>query len=118
MVNPLVLKVRLLLIPQGVYTTLHLNHDEPVFLSVVLFLLNTSIFVQNKFESIPPMNDTTRQILKFERNIKWKQWKCDFKEKELEVSKMEEKVASFVPDRQLDPNKYRELVHHQFSGEA
>lgn len=64
------------------------------------------------------MNDTTRQMLKFEMNIKWKQWKCDLKAKAFDPSKTEEKIASVVPDCRVDPDQYRELVHHWFSEEA
>ncbi|XP_058783971.1 uncharacterized protein LOC131658722 [Vicia villosa] len=69
------------------------------------------------FEFNPPMNDTTRQMLKFEMNIKWKQWKCDLKSMAFDPSKTEE-VVSFVPNLRVDLDQYRKLVHHWFSDKA
>ncbi|XP_058783972.1 uncharacterized protein LOC131658723 [Vicia villosa] len=74
--------------------------------------------IETTFEFNPPMNDTTRQMLKFEMNIKWKQWKCDLKSMEFDPGKTEEEVASFVPNLRVDPDQYCKLVHHWFSDKA
>ncbi|XP_058764321.1 uncharacterized protein LOC131637769 [Vicia villosa] len=74
--------------------------------------------IETIFEFNPPMNDTTRQMLKFKMNIKWKQWKCDLKSMAFDPSKMEEEVPSIVPNCRVDPDQYRELVHHWFSDKA
>ncbi|XP_058775086.1 uncharacterized protein LOC131649340 [Vicia villosa] len=74
--------------------------------------------IETIFEFVPPMNDIAKQMLKLEMNIKWKQWKCDLKSKAFDPSKTEEEVASFIPDCRVDPDQYRELVHHWFSEEA
>jgi hypothetical protein len=64
------------------------------------------------------MNETTREYLKYEMNMKWKQWKCSIKEKTFDASKTEEEVASAKLDSRVDRSQYRELVHHWFSVEA
>ncbi|XP_045826661.1 uncharacterized protein LOC123918622 isoform X3 [Trifolium pratense] len=74
--------------------------------------------IESKFEFIPPINDTTREMLKSELNDKWKQWKTDLKGKAYDPSKTEEEVASVVPDSRVDPDQWRELVHHWFSEKA
>lgn len=56
--------------------------------------------------------------MKSEMNEKWRQWKSDLKSKAYDPSKSEEEVASAVPDSRVDPNQWRELVHHWFSQEG
>ena len=64
------------------------------------------------------MNETTRENLIHEMNMKWKQWKCSIKGKTFDASKTEEEVANAVLDSRVDRSQYRELVHHWFSAEA
>ncbi|KAK2443429.1 hypothetical protein QL285_014537 [Trifolium repens] len=71
--------------------------------------------IESKYEFVPPINDTTREMLKSEINEKWKQWKSDLKSKAYDPSKTEEEVASVKPDSRVDLNQYRKLVHHWFS---
>ncbi|WJX55706.1 hypothetical protein P8452_41442 [Trifolium repens] len=71
--------------------------------------------IESKYEFVPPINDTTREMLKSEINERWKQWKSDLKSKAYDPSKTEEKVASVKPDSRVDLNQYRKLVHHWFS---
>ncbi|XP_058787948.1 uncharacterized protein LOC131662238 isoform X2 [Vicia villosa] len=71
--------------------------------------------IESQFEFVPPINDTTREMLKSEMNEKWRQWKSDLKSKAYGPSKTEEEIASVVPDSRVDPNQCRHLVHHWFS---
>ncbi|KAK2422033.1 hypothetical protein QL285_032598 [Trifolium repens] len=72
----------------------------------------------SKYEFVPPINDTTREMLKSEINERWKQWKSDLKSKAYDPSKTEEEVASVKPDSRVDLNQWRKLVHHWFSEEG
>ncbi|KAK2421832.1 hypothetical protein QL285_032416 [Trifolium repens] len=74
--------------------------------------------IEFKYEFVPPINDTTRQMLKSEINERWKQWKSDLKSKAYDPSKTEEEVASVKPDSRVDLNQWRKLVHHWFSEEG
>ncbi|KAK2419098.1 hypothetical protein QL285_041229 [Trifolium repens] len=71
--------------------------------------------IESKYEFVPPINDTTREMLKSEINERWKQWKSDLKSKAYDPSKTEEEVAYVKPDSRVDLNQYRKLVHHWFS---
>ncbi|KAK2444999.1 hypothetical protein QL285_015980 [Trifolium repens] len=74
--------------------------------------------IEFKYEFVPPINDTTREMLKSEINERWKQWKSDLKSKAYDPSKTEEEVASVKPDSRVDLNQWRKLVHHWFSEEG
>ncbi|KAK2360761.1 hypothetical protein QL285_085991 [Trifolium repens] len=54
--------------------------------------------IESKYEFVPPINDTTREMLKSEINERWKQWKSDLKSKAYDPSKTEEEVAYVKPD--------------------
>ncbi|WJX51779.1 hypothetical protein P8452_37945 [Trifolium repens] len=71
--------------------------------------------IESKYEFVPPINDTTREMLKSEINERWRQWKSDLKSKAYDPSTTEEEVASVKPDSRVDLNQYRKLVHHWFS---
>nr|XP_027186858.1 uncharacterized protein LOC105851333 [Cicer arietinum] len=74
--------------------------------------------IERKFEFVPPINDSTREMIKFELNEKWRQWKSDLKSKAYDPSKTEDEVATAIPDDRVDPNQYRDLVHRWFSNEG
>ncbi|XP_057448679.1 uncharacterized protein LOC130740183 [Lotus japonicus] len=71
--------------------------------------------IESKFEFVPPINDTIREMLKAELNEKWRQWKSDIKSLAYNPSKTEEEIASKLPDDRVEPSQYRDLVHHWFS---
>lgn len=56
--------------------------------------------------------------MKSELNEKWRQWKSDLKSMAYDPSKTEEEIAAALPDGRVEPNQYRELVHHWFSEEG
>ncbi|GAU48538.1 hypothetical protein TSUD_282900 [Trifolium subterraneum] len=65
--------------------------------------------IESKFEFVPPINDTIREMLKTEINDKWRQWKTDLKSKAYDPSKTEEEIASVKPDSMVDLGQWRKL---------
>ncbi|GAU47613.1 hypothetical protein TSUD_90180 [Trifolium subterraneum] len=84
------------------------GHDKSAMLKLI----------ESKFEFVPPINDTTREMLKTEINDKWRQWKTDLKSNAYDPSKSEEEIASVKPDSRVDLGQWRQLVHHWFSEEG
>ncbi|XP_004490352.1 uncharacterized protein [Cicer arietinum] len=92
------------------------NHSRPIGNEATT--LTRFIGSVSKFEFVPPINDSTREMIKFELNEKWRQWKSDLKSKAYDPSKTKDEVATAIPDDRVDQNQYRDLVHGWFSNEG
>ncbi|XP_058766877.1 uncharacterized protein LOC131640500 isoform X4 [Vicia villosa] len=68
--------------------------------------------IQTKFRFVPEFTERTEKILKDNMSIKWRQFKYHLKSKGYDGSKKEEEMASYIPDRRVDPSQYRDLVHY------